>query len=163
MGTSTLLRDSNVCLCRYHENIYLSLKYVQRHVPHILLKSSNEFVRASWREDTSENHLDCLGDGQGRAGKCPKDWNTRRCTTSSHEQCTTISQQLFFFQTKTKSDFLEKKKTAQAVVDSVIQQMDFAENYTAAYKDEIQFAHWNQNRCPSSPLMPGLTGIHRYL
>ena len=42
--------------------------------------------------------------------------------------------------------FEEKKRTAQADGDSVVLQVDFAENYTAAYQDEIQSAHWNQKQ-----------------
>ena len=51
-----------------------------------------------------------------------------------------------FIKQKQCAVFEEKKRTAQADGDSVVLQVDFAENYTAAYQDEIQSAHWNQKQ-----------------
>ena len=51
-----------------------------------------------------------------------------------------------FIKRKQSAVFEEKKRTAQADGDSVVLQVDFAENYTAAYQDEIQSAHWNQKQ-----------------
>ncbi len=47
--------------------------------------------------------------------------------------------------------FQAKKMLAKTDQETVVLQVDFAENYTAAYQDEIQSAHWHQKQVTVFP------------
>ncbi|KAL0147062.1 hypothetical protein M9458_057586 [Cirrhinus mrigala] len=56
------------------------------------------------------------------------------------------------FVKKQQSGFFQAKKLqAKADQETVVLQVDFAENYTAAYQDQIQSAHWHQKQVTVFP------------
>ncbi|ROL51976.1 hypothetical protein DPX16_2003 [Anabarilius grahami] len=56
-----------------------------------------------------------------------------------------------FVKRKQSTFFQAKKIQAKSDKETVVLQVDFAENYTAAYQDQIQSAHWHQRQVTVFP------------
>ncbi|CAB4058401.1 unnamed protein product [Lepeophtheirus salmonis] len=129
------------------------LECVQRHVPRIVLKSSTEFVSSVvYSTDDPQCTLNTCEECQNaqifqssiedhisvEEKKPETTWYAWDSTAQFLKHC--------FTKQKQSSLFEGKKKTVQSGRDSVVLQVDFAEEFTSAYQDEIQSDHWNQKK-----------------
>ncbi|XP_060754349.1 uncharacterized protein LOC132865864 isoform X2 [Neoarius graeffei] len=164
----------NVCLCKYHENTSLLLNCAYKHLPRMAFKSVSNYVDAVVCSSGSVacmlNECDECGEGRkflqliSNIPEEEKDTNTSWYVWESVEGVQVKTQKVGLFRDvlqmllqtaprfirhafikQQQSRFFEGKKK-EGNKGCVVLQVDFAENYSVGYQDEIQSAHWNQSQ-----------------
>ena len=167
---------TNACLCRYHENINLLLQGLHGKLPDVFpLKTTDLIVNSVCNPDSEicmfgscDKCGNLLGFERGIGSKFNNDddepietkwysWDSidgkqqKVLKEGLIDECMDVlrAQLPKFLQ----HDFIKKKQSSvfQSLKSSVdmqtgLLQMDFSENYTASYQDEIQSAHWHQKQ-----------------
>lgn len=166
----------NVCVCRYHGNIVLLLESLHRTCPSIPLYSRNEFLSSYVCDISNEmcmsNNCAKCKDSKLFTEKISDlsniddsihwhQWDTDHnnyvikalcegtVRDAINELCAQMPKFLWhaFIKDKQASSYSDDKEIAQLLdSSSCLLQMDFAENYSCLFQDEIQSAHWHQNQ-----------------
>lgn len=167
---------TNACLCRYHENINLLLQGLHSKLPDVFpLKTTDLIVNSVCNPDSEICMFgscdvcgNLLGFERSIGTKLVSDddepievkWYAWEAIDAKQQkvrkeglldECVDVlrAQLPKFLQ----HDFIKRKQSSifQSLKSSVdtetgVLQMDFSENYTASYQDEIQSAHWHQKQ-----------------
>ena len=164
----------NVCLCKYHENIIIGLEVLHKAVPTIPAYSHEvpvTFLCYKVQREYSLNKCASCSDGRGfqrryKLGEYdnkPFTWYVWKQTESEwlkkvveddatadlFEHVKTLLPQFLehcFVKTAQSEQYqIEKDCIAEPLnkAESLIQ-VDFSENYTCIFQDEVQSAHWSK-------------------
>ena len=166
----------NVCACKYHGNVILLLEALHRVCPSIPLYSRNEFISlcvcdiedetcmSNWCRTCRDNkllnnHIRDLTNLDDNLQWYRWDADENKyiikilCAGKIRDAIDELKAQLpkfmwhAFVKEKQSATYSKFKNEAQAADSSTcLLQMDFAENYTCSFQDEIQSAHWRQSQ-----------------
>lgn len=165
----------NVCLCKYHENTKLLLDSLYKHLPRQAFKSVDNYVDAvvcsRHSPECMLNDCDECCDGKkflqitDNMDEEDKEMGTSWHVWESNEKGVQEKKQKLgelgevlhqlqntamkftrhvFIKHQQSACFQAKRKVGSETC--AVLQVDFAENYTAGYQDEIQSAYWSQSQ-----------------
>ena len=163
----------NVCLCRYHENVRLILSCLHEKCAEVPLRSA-DFISISvcdpqnndcmlgkcstcstmscFRMNVVDKVSDCLMDEvkwytwetvDGKQVKTVREGVVEEVVDELQNQLPVFLKHDFIKQQQSRCFQQIKSKVDKY---NGLLQMDFSENYTATYQDEIQSAHWHQKQ-----------------
>ena len=166
----------NVCGCRYHENVFLLLEALHRKYPDIVpLYSKEEFTAKCKCDPNSEacmsDNCDTCSDAKlfdqsftnqvteepvfkwyqwqdenGYLQKAPKEGSTTDAFDDLASQLPKFFWHSFIKDKQAASYGRSKLMAMESESDMCLLQMDFAENFTCLWQNEIQSAHWRQRQ-----------------
>ncbi|XP_067247442.1 uncharacterized protein [Chanodichthys erythropterus] len=164
----------NVCLCKYHENTQMLLESVHKHIPRHAFQSVSAFIRALVCSPDSpecmlngcktccnaillQNIISNIPDEDKNIQTMWHSWESEggfQVKIMKRGELRDVFALLLASATKfLKHCFIKRNQSAvfqQKMKDtsetSAVLQIDFAENYTTAYQDEIQAAHWTSRQ-----------------
>ncbi|ESO95533.1 hypothetical protein LOTGIDRAFT_160697 [Lottia gigantea] len=165
----------NVCGCKYHRYVILLLEALHRRYPDLIpLYSKENFIAHCVcdinDEDCMRNGCERCSDGklfkEIYGNKAPADnefsWYQLEDTIgflqkvkqsgNSTDAFEELAMQLpkfnwhLFIKEKQSSSYQHMKISSEDTSEECLLQMDFAENFTCIWQDEIQSAHWKQRQ-----------------
>lgn len=166
----------NVCGCKYHENVFLLLEALHRKYPDIVPLYSKEAFTAKCKCDTSSeecmsDNCDTCSDAKlfhrnftnqvtvepvfkwyqwqeenGYLQKAPVEGSTTEAFDDLATQLPKFCWHSFIKDKQATSYSRSKLMAMQPESDTCLLQMDFAENFTCLWQNEIQSAHWRQRQ-----------------
>ena len=165
-----------MCLCRHHENMSLLLQELHKKLPGIFPLSTSDFIEGCVCDTSDYKRMTgkCVscselkvflvnyeskveGDDMmsevswyqwescdGRTVKVESRGTIEEAVCSVKEQMSKFLIHVCIKRNQSKA--FEESKVVASNPEVAVVQLDFSENYTAEYQDEIQSAHWHQQQ-----------------
>ena len=165
----------NVCVCMYHANVCLILESLHRECPVIPLYSREGFLRKSvcnmedldcvsisckqckdgklfdtvFSQYKSDKHIQWAAWGKSENGFLTKDTvegTVQEALNVLKNQLSKFIWHAFIKEKQATSYQIDKEESTAPESEMCLLQMDFAQNYSCLFQDEIQSAHWRQRQ-----------------
>ena len=159
----------DVCLCAYHQNLALKLRSVNKHTrlgvfpDQVLQRNTDEDIKSKLQmipHDSVAFHTwKSVEHSYGRTSQKKSTMKTKLITQTMSRQCfiDTVMEEVSLMRahiSRVKAQYKAVREIKNRLpTNHVTVQMDFAENWTAHAKEEVQSAYYNQEQFTIHPIV----------